>query len=425
MNIIFLGILACIIGGIYHNFYKNFLETKIKNEVIIYLLWTLIILLFYLIKRIENFYIICLISTIAQILFVNLFYNGIYKKKNILTLTVGLLTVAIAIIVRHISFIINISLINNIELYMIIVGFFMMCLLKMMSYIFKKDDKYYQNKNLLLLLAILGSILLLDTDLLLNTKIFSIKLHIVSISSTILLLIVFCFLIYFYFSIVDAVDKIKELAIIENQINLYKDYIKDYESMEERRREIRHDMKKHLIMMENLVDHQEYNKLKEYIRKLTGSKYIKESIVTGNLSIDAVLNHYKWRISNLNIKFTYELKIPSNLNIDEMEIGIILGNLLDNSIEALEKNYVNLIDKKIFLSIKFISGTLVIIIKNPYNKNRIITDKYGDIKTNKKENENHGIGLKTVKKIVSNYNGEINIAMDEYFEVKILLYLNE
>lgn len=424
MQIIILAAIACIIGGINHNFYGKFLKPRFKNEVIIYLNWTIVIIgLFALAMKVEKFYFIWISSIIMNIFMTFTQYKGNYKKILILTLTVGLLTMAVGIMVRHIFFMLEMDFFDNIELSLSLASLIMYIFLKLTSKFYKVNDKYYQNKAIFLLISILASILILDTSLLLNIYIDNPRLHMITVLSTLLLIVIFLLLIYFYFRALEAAEKLKEIGAIENQIQLYKDYIKDYEAMEEHRKRIRHDTKQYLITIENLVRNREYDRLNKYIKDLNAVHYLNGNITTGNISVDAILNHYKWKINHLDIRFTYELKIPSNLNINDMDIGVVLGNLMENAIEAVENGDFSEKDKRIFLSIKFIAETLIIQIKNPY-KNRLIKDRKGGFKTTKKNSLDHGIGLKTVKSIVDTYDGDMKLRTGEMFEAYVLLYLN-
>ena len=138
---------------------------------------------------------------------------------------------------------------------------------------------------------------------------------------------------------------------------------------------------------------------------------------SGNFAIDALLN-YKNRIAeSKNIKIKLEQRIPTTLPYKASDLCIILGNLLDNAIEASE----NCANKEIDVYIVYAKNRLKISTKN-YYEGEINKDKEGNFLSKKKDKENHGIGLKSVKKIVSLYNGYIEIqAENSLFKVNILL----
>ena len=98
---------------------------------------------------------------------------------------------------------------------------------------------------------------------------------------------------------------------------------------------------------------------------------------------------------------------------------IVIGNLMDNAIEALERT-----EEKIFrLEMRYDKGIIYIITENSYNGEII---KNGDTFVSTKTNEKgtHGIGLSNIKRIVSEHNGEIDIETDNnIFTVSIIMYL--
>lgn len=74
------------------------------------------------------------------------------------------------------------------------------------------------------------------------------------------------------------------------------------------------------------------------------------------------------------------------------------------------------------LSLK--SGVLVLEIENSFLPERIRKDKYGNFLTTKKDSESHGIGLKSVKRMVEKYHGDMGINIKEtHFCVKLMLYI--
>ena len=101
------------------------------------------------------------------------------------------------------------------------------------------------------------------------------------------------------------------------------------------------------------------------------------------------------------------------------DISILLGNILDNAIEASmqieeEKRYI-----KYFM--KYEVNTLIITVINAFNGD-IIRNRDGKIITNKGDPWNHGIGLESVKKVADRYHGSVVIeTKSENFKIKIIL----
>lgn len=91
---------------------------------------------------------------------------------------------------------------------------------------------------------------------------------------------------------------------------------------------------------------------------------------------------------------------------------VILGNLLENAIEAAEQTK----EKWLLVDIRFRQGILRIDIENSFS---------GTLKEGRKiEKDNHGIGLGNVKKIVEKYEGSVEICpQNTTFDVKLILYM--
>ena len=138
---------------------------------------------------------------------------------------------------------------------------------------------------------------------------------------------------------------------------------------------------------------------------------------TGIQSVDFMLNIKYRKMKNKKINFTYNLSVDS-IPLEDTDFIVVLGNLLDNSIEAACK--CSECDRYVDLCMRNVNQQLVLKLKNSCSKKplrekkRFITDKI--------ERETHGIGLESVKSIVEQYEGVINFAYDDTkFEVTIIV----
>ena len=204
------------------------------------------------------------------------------------------------------------------------------------------------------------------------------------------------------------------------RINYYKDLISRFSTYINEVKKIKHDFKHHILVMNSIVNNQKYEILSKYIKNLFyDNNFEADNFVnTGNFLIDAIINNKFKNANSFNIKFNHNISIPKNLKIDEYEFGIVLGNILDNAIEATReidyrKRYVDVLIKY------YTSETLIILVKNTYDGKKDFTVN----KTRKNDKENHGIGLKNVKDIMEKNNGFFEIKYDDNtFEVKIMFY---
>lgn len=114
-----------------------------------------------------------------------------------------------------------------------------------------------------------------------------------------------------------------------------------------------------------------------------------------------------------------KMQIPENIDINSFDLVVVIGNLLDNAIEALSKQ-----EKGNFeIEISYRQGILLINAKNTF-KGEIIKRGETLISTKKNAKEAHGIGLSNVRRVIDKYDGEMMINTDnQFFSVHIVMYI--
>lgn len=194
------------------------------------------------------------------------------------------------------------------------------------------------------------------------------------------------------------------------------DYYEKVEENQKNIREIRHNLINQIIVLKSQVNEgnvSEANKIMDDI--IFETQQNGWGIYTENVPINAILNAKINQGELYGVQWELDVKVPKDLNIDMRDIGTVLGNTLDNAIEAcsmLEND-----DKLINVNIYCKNSNMTIYIKNPKN----VTGTA--INTWKKDKDNHGLGLKSVRKIVSKYNGIItNEDKNTYYEVNIMMW---
>lgn len=96
--------------------------------------------------------------------------------------------------------------------------------------------------------------------------------------------------------------------------------------------------------------------------------------------------------------------------IDQCDLGIVVGNALDNAIEATEKS--NFDTKKIEIIMGVKKESLVIVVKNPF-EGSLRKDKDGNLLSTKDEFYKHGYGINSIIKVAEKYNGDVIIEEEE------------
>ena len=249
-------------------------------------------------------------------------------------------------------------------------------------------------------------------------------------------------LTFFHHDILSAAYEDKLKSALHTQERDY--YLSQCQLMQESAEQIRsyrHDMNIHLAAIKGYsIDNKVVT---DYLDNLLGSLEEGEAYSdTGNIAFDSIINFKLKNVKEQNIKLDLSLSIPSDIDIEVADIVTILGNLLDNALDAVAK----IPKKMIKLDISFDRESLLIQIENTFdgvvkyaentdgNEKRIITRKITDsdasiLKTNPIGSLNspwihkHGHGLKNIQKSIKKYDGHIDIKHEGgIFSVGILLY---
>ena len=181
-----------------------------------------------------------------------------------------------------------------------------------------------------------------------------------------------------------------------------------------------HNLNQHFLAIMVLAKEGKVEGVKEYVEQKLGS--ISSVIDTGNISIDTMLNYYRQIISDrLGIDLKTKLLIPPNMTLDADLIAMILGNALENAIDACE--HVEYSQLYIHIEAKVNKGKhLFFIVTNPYAV-APVTDKDGNLITVKSDQDNHGLGLASIREILPEEAGHIHTEYDgNIFKFMLLFY---
>lgn len=232
------------------------------------------------------------------------------------------------------------------------------------------------------------------------------------------LLIINILLFYLYHIILKSYQSKYEKHLLEEQNRIYLYQIRMMQEYEENISLYKHDVKNHIIALKKFLEEKDIQSTENYLSYILQFLGIEEEIIeTSNKELNSLLN-YKLHIAKKNnIKIKRKITIPQKLNITAFDFNIIVGNLFDNALEALEKCE----DKRVEVYIFFDRNVLYITMKNTYTA--ILVNKEGLLKTIKEDEKNHGKGLVSIKKIIDKYDGLMNINYEgDMFQIAIMLY---
>lgn len=235
-----------------------------------------------------------------------------------------------------------------------------------------------------------------------------------------LLLIINALVFYLFDSLVRLYNDRHEKMMLEQQNKAYINQIKLVYDSQNALRYYRHDMRNHLFKMRDMVEKGEYKQLEEYIgQAVSYMKIDKKVIDSGNSEIDCLLNYKLRNIEEMNIKLETKFVLPHELFINVFDINIVLGNLIDNALEALKQCD----ERELIVRLTYSKGVMFITIKNSFSGNIKIDSNNQKLFTTKKDLKNHGLGLQSVQYTIDKYYGTMEIETTEkMFIVKALMY---
>lgn len=226
---------------------------------------------------------------------------------------------------------------------------------------------------------------------------------------------------YLYDSVLQSYSREWERQLLEEQVRMYEKQFTIQKQSQEKIKALRHDIKSHMKKIYDLLQVNEIAGALSYLRDMGAFVENKEEYVsTGNEKLDSILNYMAGILIEAGAEMEFKIHIPAEMNIAFFDINVIMDNLLQNVLEAISF----CTDKKVYIEMKYLKGILFILIQNTYDGKLEIKGK--EIVTRKKQKENHGIGLKNVKKIVEKYSGDYQISTEgNIFSTTIFLYLKE
>ena len=171
----------------------------------------------------------------------------------------------------------------------------------------------------------------------------------------------------------------------------------------------RHDYHNHIQSIKAMIAMQKFEELDAYLATLEQDlDSIDIAIRTGNVGLDAILSSKVSIARKNNIEVNCTAKVPDQLKISDVHLCAIVGNLLDNAIEACEKIkseegnqfpqkfiriYIGMFKQQLYISVSNSTNA-----KHRRRLNELVTSKLGE----------HGFGLRRIDKIAEQYDGFVN-----------------
>ena len=188
------------------------------------------------------------------------------------------------------------------------------------------------------------------------------------------------------------------------------EYYKMLSSQNENQSILIHDMKRHLQSISLLNDKQEFEKIDAYIKQLVNSSDLTgSSRLCDNEMLNAILLRYRQQCKERAIAFHADIRSGSTHFISDTDLTALFCNLLDNAVEAaagIPEAYIEICAEKRENTPLVVITVVNSCLTNPFSQNM-------ELITNKSDRQQHGLGIKSIRKTLRQYEGDMQMHYDD------------
>lgn len=268
------------------------------------------------------------------------------------------------------------------------------------TFLIKENSKYKVNFHHFKIITIIISIYFSINIILLQPKLF----YFPSVGRT------FTFIIVLYNLALIGFDRYQtkheaieyKLRVVNQNIDIRRDHMDEFLEAKDDMRAIRHNIKNNMTMIGGFISDNKPEEALKLIDKIVGDiDRTSACIHTGDTSMDSIINKEVSIMKEHHIEFKEKYGIITIGSITETDLALILGLALDNAIEAVDK--IKDGEKTISLNIHTNSNYLIVTITNSIVPgSHIKFDRTSKII----DSENHGYGVREIKRLCHDYQGE-------------------
>lgn len=195
-------------------------------------------------------------------------------------------------------------------------------------------------------------------------------------------------------------------------------------------RQLKHDMKNHLMVLAAYLNDGEYDPAKAYTSELLDKFSTMHSYIeTGNVLLNHIINEKFSYAKSLGILVKAEIENLAFEKMNRMDFSALLSNMLDNAIEALEREKGKERMEKEAGNPDKLQLQVIIATHRGYEtisvKKQIFSSVLAEnpeLETSKEEKERHGLGVRKIKSIAEQYGGMVDFyEEDNFFCVKVFI----
>ncbi|MCI8748078.1 MAG: GHKL domain-containing protein [Lachnospiraceae bacterium] len=276
--------------------------------------------------------------------------------------------------------------------------------------------------SIMLVLIPTGSIYIMNNIFMLGYKVHNEHAMLSSAIAAIILLGMNILIFYIYMKLADDLHLRWMTSVYEQQLELCERHQQEREISILQLRDVRHNMKNNLVTILAYAENKECDRIMDFVNEIMNEGGITLSgiVNSGNIVIDSLVGYWHMRARKSGIVFEVKINIPMIMPFKGADVCLILGNLLENAVEAAQKAEGK---RYIKIHMKYDKNNLLLHIANNY-KGNLLRAKDSKLKSTKLDAGNHGVGLPSVYRVATKYHGTVLVddSVPERFIVKVVLY---
>lgn len=212
----------------------------------------------------------------------------------------------------------------------------------------------------------------------------------------------------------DFYEEKAELEQTKYMLELERVHYSELFAAQEELRQFRHDSKNFYTSLMASLRESGAEGAAELVEKSFNFEGLTGTFCSGNAALDAVISSKIALAKTHKVEILPYIRIASPIQIDDIDIGILAGNALDNAVEAATAQE----KKQVFLTVITSGDMLSVEVRNTVSADFEI----GSMKTAKKDTKNHGYGLKSIEAIAEKYSGTLSVkAENGEFVLSVIL----
>ena len=227
-------------------------------------------------------------------------------------------------------------------------------------------------------------------------------------------------MMYMFFSEIQMAWK---SAVMEEKLRIFELKYQSIDNSIQETQRFRHDLRHHLGIISTLNSQGSKEELSAYLNKyIRVYEGLEEEILCDYPLVNTILKYYIERAVRENIRVTNNIILHKDLGFDFMDMTVLMGNSLENAIEA--NLYLPVDQRWLYIEMTKVKGTMLILIENSCGRHKAVMG--GNFVQQLPEKETRGggrgLGTESIRRIAEKYGGSVEFKQEEHqYAVRIVL----